>query len=288
MKILVAFDGSECSDAALRDLATAGLPDEAEVVVVSVTEAWLPPPSIEELVAPGEDARGSSGLEHASDLAARACRRLADVFPTWDVRAAVLSGSPASEILAHADEFGPDLMVVGSHGLSALGRFALGSVSQRLVAEAECSVRVARGQMLTRLTGRLLIGLDDSAEAQAAVREVARRRWPEGSEVLLLTVYDQSIGARHDLDRELRRIDQIQWAVERPLRDAGLIVSRLALPGDPKRVLLEKAESWGADCVFVASRGLGRFKRMLLGSVASAVAARAHCSVEVVRERPAR
>jgi nucleotide-binding universal stress UspA family protein len=53
---------------------------------------------------------------------------------------------------------------------------------------------------------------------------------------------------------------------------------------EPKRLLVAEAESWGADCIFVGARGMGRIERFLLGSVSSAVAARAHCSVEVVRD----
>ena len=54
---------------------------------------------------------------------------------------------------------------------------------------------------------------------------------------------------------------------------------------EPKRLLIAEAESWGADCIFVGARGgMGRIDRFLLGSVSSAVAARAHCSVEVARK----
>jgi nucleotide-binding universal stress UspA family protein len=49
-------------------------------------------------------------------------------------------------------------------------------------------------------------------------------------------------------------------------------------------VLLEEAEEWGADCIFVGSRGSHEpLAGLLLGSVSTAVVARAHCSVEVVR-----
>jgi len=57
---------------------------------------------------------------------------------------------------------------------------------------------------------------------------------------------------------------------------------------EPKRLLLGEAESWGADCIFVGAKGMGRIERFLLGSVSSAVAARAHCSVEVVRDQKER
>jgi nucleotide-binding universal stress UspA family protein len=67
------------------------------------------------------------------------------------------------------------------------------------------------------------------------------------------------------------------------LRAAGLIATAIASEGDPKRVLLDEAEEWQADCIFVGARGLRRIARFLLGSVSAGVAAQANCSVEVVR-----
>ena len=49
------------------------------------------------------------------------------------------------------------------------------------------------------------------------------------------------------------------------------------------RMLVDEARAWNADCVFLGAKGHGRIKRMIIGSVSAAVAARAHCSVEVVR-----
>jgi nucleotide-binding universal stress UspA family protein len=60
-------------------------------------------------------------------------------------------------------------------------------------------------------------------------------------------------------------------------------VSKMLVTGDPKRVLVDEAERWGADCIFIGSRGLNRWERLLFGSVSTAVAARARCPVEVVR-----
>ena len=52
---------------------------------------------------------------------------------------------------------------------------------------------------------------------------------------------------------------------------------------EPKALLCSEAEDLMADCIFVGARGMGRLERFLIGSVSSGVAARAHCSVEVVR-----
>jgi nucleotide-binding universal stress UspA family protein len=69
------------------------------------------------------------------------------------------------------------------------------------------------------------------------------------------------------------------------LRAASTKVTCVVKEGDPKRELCKAAEEWGADCLFVGSTGFSnRFERFILGSVSAAVAARAHCSVEVVRK----
>jgi hypothetical protein len=103
-------------------------------------------------------------------------RRLRTVFPAWDVRAEALVGSPASAILNTANEWKPDLIVVGSHGRSALGRFIMGSMSQKIVTEAHCSVRVTRGHGIDAgAPVRILLGFDGSFDSRAAVRTVASR-----------------------------------------------------------------------------------------------------------------
>jgi nucleotide-binding universal stress UspA family protein len=46
---------------------------------------------------------------------------------------------------------------------------------------------------------------------------------------------------------------------------------------------VNEANAWKADCIFVGARGLTHIKRFFMGGVSTAVAAQAHCSVEVVR-----
>jgi nucleotide-binding universal stress UspA family protein len=68
------------------------------------------------------------------------------------------------------------------------------------------------------------------------------------------------------------------------LQAAGLEASSLIYDGNPKKELVRQAEEWDAECIFVGSIGFhNALERFLLGSVSAAVAARAHCSVEVVR-----
>jgi hypothetical protein len=49
MRILIGYDGSECADAALRDLQRAGLPTKGGAFVFTVADVFLPPPIDEEI-----------------------------------------------------------------------------------------------------------------------------------------------------------------------------------------------------------------------------------------------
>jgi nucleotide-binding universal stress UspA family protein len=64
---------------------------------------------------------------------------------------------------------------------------------------------------------------------------------------------------------------------------AGLSVTDVFSKGEPAKVLINEAERWPADSIFIGTRDVHGFQHFLHGSVSSAVAARAHCSVEVVR-----
>jgi nucleotide-binding universal stress UspA family protein len=66
------------------------------------------------------------------------------------------------------------------------------------------------------------------------------------------------------------------------LRNVGLKASMTIVEGDPKKILLQYADQWEADCIFVGARGLTRIDRFFLGSVSTAISARAQCSVEVI------
>jgi nucleotide-binding universal stress UspA family protein len=303
MKILIGYDGTEGSDLALDDLRRAGLPREAEALVVSVAEPSFVlsgPGSLEVIIA-----RDSIiGAEKARTLAEKAAGRIRSDFPDWRVEEAVVPGSPSESLIVKADEWGADLIVVGSHGHTILGRFFLGSVSQSVVAHARCSARVARLLPHNQTADpdspvRIVIGVDGSPGAEAAIRAVASRRWPQGSEACVVNglwaippVSDEmemhehiAMQAAEWVAREKPVAEERVGAAVEQLKAADLATTAIIKVEEPKRLLLSEAERWDADCVFVGARGLSRLERLLLGSVSMAVVTRAHCSVEVVRAK---
>jgi nucleotide-binding universal stress UspA family protein len=216
--------------------------------------------------------------------------------PGWDVTSESVAGSPATIIIEKADEWDADLIVVGSHGRSALGRFFFGSVSQKVLSEARRSVRVSRGRIQNPgepdTPIRLVIGVDGSEDAEAAVDAVAARKWPAGSEARIVSgTWAAPQITSHRMVGPITNWILVEKARVKKMVDkdivrltaAGLKTDAAVKDGEPKSLLIAEAESWGADSIFVGARGLGRVERFMLGSVSSAVAARAHCSVEVVR-----
>ncbi len=292
MKILIACDGSTCADDALDDLPRAGLPREAEALIVHVEERWLSPPSdydtVKEIfvatnstaakqVQIMETPQSKTGGETRTSLE-RASQRIGAHFPEWKTEIRLLEGSPASEIIRQARDWNADLVVVGSHGRTENKRFMLGSVSQKIANEAACSVRVVRGQAWKQGSpSRLLIGLDGTEGASAAVEEVAGRMWIMGSEVRLVVACEKS-------ERKSEWLGEYIENIRKTLELAELAVTELIEEGDPKQIIVASAEEWGADCIFLGANDAGKLNEFnLLGSVSTAVVARASCTVEIVR-----
>src|SRR5262249_51963825 len=153
--------------------------------------------------------------------------------------------------------------------------------------EAGCSVRIARGRIEEPGTPvRLIIGVDGSKGAENAVEAVAWRNWPAGSEARIVnaTWAMPQFTSQHMVGPITRWISEEKARVKKMIDEAvgkltaaGLKTDVVIKEEEPKRLLVGEAESWGADCIFVGARGMGRIERFLIGSVSSAVAARAHC-----------
>jgi nucleotide-binding universal stress UspA family protein len=311
MKVVIGYDGSPCADDAIADLARAGLPEHTNAWVISVADVYLPDSTSESeqrvpmgrvIMAEVQQMREAAheAMGTARKLADEAADRIRQQFPGWAVKADSRADAPHWGLVEAAGKWGADLIVVGSHGRSALGRFFLGSVSQLVVHNAACSVRIARGRAKDtpprEQRVRLVLGIDGSVDSATAVSAVAARHWPAGTEVHVVGVLDARV-LLHQLQSEppgappagdtiadaSRRLNESLAGVCQELRRSGLEATETLLHGDPKKLLLQEAERLGADCIFVGAKGHSRLERLLLGSVSATVSARASCSVEVVR-----
>jgi len=144
---------------------------------------------------------------------------------------------------------------------------------------------------------RILLALDGSPSSKAALEEVCRRPWPQGSEVRVITVLspiefmamreEWHIPENHgEISRQegWGAVNSLELAEEELKRRApDLRITAALLEGRPKDVIPDEAERWGAELIILGSHGYSSLRHLPLGSVAFAVLLSASCSVEIVR-----
>ncbi len=167
-KILIGYDGKTDADMALEDLSFAGLPLKADVVVLTIAPAWTSTEFGFDLgylngstILSPKDIRAfnEKSKSDAEILAGRARRRLEAWFPCWKIQNLAIVDSPAHGILAKAETEKPDLIVLGAHGHTAIGKLLMSSVSHKVFHHAHASVRINRAKVRSaKLLPRILWG----------------------------------------------------------------------------------------------------------------------------------
>jgi nucleotide-binding universal stress UspA family protein len=146
---------------------------------------------------------------------------------------------------------------------------------------------------------KILLAVDDSSYSSAAAGAVGARPWPQGTTVRVLSVVEAvplpATELWYDTDNLVERAQQelqtrakaLVERVTQALQSSGLLAEPAVREGDPRSVIVDEAEKWGADLIVLGSHGYTGLQRFLLGSVAQSVVSHAPCSVEVVRAKAA-
>jgi nucleotide-binding universal stress UspA family protein len=281
MRILIGYDGSVASQAALSDLRHAGLPANTVALVVTVAHGSM----------------SKRKMADAEKTALECTAALRTDFPKWIIASETALGQPPGRMLEIAETFRPDLIIVGERRHRLDEDVLIGHTSHTLLTDARCSVRIARGDIARASRPvHIVVGFDGSSGSTRAVESIASRSWPRGPDVRLSSVADASVLAAigrfkpQMANATVQTKFASQWAESlaasstATLKAAGIRSSVELRLGHAKEVIVEDAAEWNADMIFVGPHCTGdSFERFLLGSVSAAVAARAHCSVEVVR-----
>jgi nucleotide-binding universal stress UspA family protein len=281
-RIVVGYDGSPGADTAL-DWAVTGpsAPARGADVEVLIVGTAMDPVI-------GDFRRRNDELVAAWSAAAE-CRLAAQPVRPGERRAVVVRHGPVVPELLRAAH-GAAMLVVGStgHGL-ATGTMA-GSVSQHLARHAPCPVVVVRPRH-SRALDRIVVGVDDSPEAELALRFACEQARRAGATVCAIHGYltplthvvttdgtETATAARHRAAAE-QLVTRLCARVGADFPDVGLAPE--AVPLHARQILVDASDS--ASLVVVGSRGRDAFAELLLGSVSQHVLHHAHCPVAVVR-----
>jgi nucleotide-binding universal stress UspA family protein len=292
MRVLIAYDGSGPADQARQLVAGTDWPPGSQVRVVTAYQ-----PDTLGTYTPG-DVLDPVSAQAWYDAQRHEAERLARTAATGldragiDVSWAAEEGHPATAILAEAEDWKADLIVVGSRGRGPFASTLLGSVSTELVGHAPCPVLVARGALM----GRVVLADDGSPTARAAASLLVS--WPifRKSEVRVVTVSEalsrtlQIPSAAEDglagrVARDsTRAAEGVAQRTAEQLRAAGLKVEVDVRKGEAAHELIEVARAWAADLIVIGTRGRTGLTRLAFGSVARNVLHHAPCSMLIAGE----
>jgi len=284
-RILVPTDGSDHASRAADHAALLAETFDATVDLVTVVDLDA---------AAGPFSAGGVDEGYVEQLTDSGRETLGDAESRFDrvgtVETAVLTGSPAEAILGHAADHDVDLVCMGTHGRSGLGRYLTGSVAERVLRQASVPVMTVRATDEGDAAGydELLVPTDGSERAEAAVEHalaIAERFDSRVHVVSVVNVGDIATGSEMGIpDGLLAELEagasDATESVANEARAAGLDAVTSVSVGRPKRDLLAYVEDNDIDLVCMGTHGRTGLNRVLVGSTAEALVR--HCTIPVL------
>jgi nucleotide-binding universal stress UspA family protein len=202
-------------------------------------------------------------------------------------------GAPYAEIVRRAEEWGADYITIGTHGHRGLARAVLGSVAERVVRHAHCSVLVARE---VQKPGVVLVATDLSEPSLPTIAAGAAAAKRSNARLVVASVLEWSsvspslaaglIGALPAIPPstfQQERRGALQTVLEGAVASVGASAEVRILDGSPPAEIVACADELGAELIVVGTHGRTGLSRLALGSVAERVVRGASCSVLTVR-----
>lgn len=293
-KILCAVDLSEFAAPVLAHAVALARYYTAEVAAVHVLAEWAPPASL--ATYPG----WMMQIPEAREVITKELRTLVEPFAAGGspVRLHASEGDAAKEIVRYADEWGADLLVIGTHGRSGFDRFALGSVAEKVLRKASCPVLTLpprAPRTVSEVAYRQILCPTDFSDCAENALDFA---------VTLAQRADAAVTALHVIEAldgeqelkgpgyvaEFRRLqcegarDSLHELASARVK-AGCRIAELVVLGRPYREILRVATEHQADVIVMGVRGRGPIDLTLFGSTTNQVVRRATHPVITVRSQ---
>lgn len=213
------------------------------------------------------------------------------------VTSEVRLGVPADVIVEVAESRHTGMIVMATHGYSGLKRWALGSVTDKVVHAAPVPVLVVRGSELPRSAyhfHRILVPLDGSPLARQALPLAIEMAIQHQAEIVLMTVVvpqmaEFGVGflppSEQDLQALRERLLAEMGGFAEMLRQHSIVVTPVVVEGLAAESIVDLAERRASDLIVMATHGYSGLRRWALGSVADRVLHETKVPLLLVRAR---
>jgi nucleotide-binding universal stress UspA family protein len=266
--ILVPVDFSEKSECAARYAAALRRRFGSRLTLLHV----LPPPHYEF----GAMEVGGSVLEELFRSRAEQARQdleafLAGELPQEGVDRLLLEGDPAAKIVRTAHELGVSLIVMPTHGYGTFRRFILGSVTAKVLHDADCPVWTGVHMEAARVEDvrleKIAVGVDLRSQSERTLMWARRFAQEVGAEMALLHVMPSLEGAAgefYDPEWKQRMEESARQEIRGLMARLGWEAPVLVASGEVAESVCRLAREWGANLLVIgrgsASGVLGRLR----------------------------
>ncbi len=266
--VLAPVDFSEKSECAARYAAALQKRFGGRITLLHV----LPPPHYEF----GAMEVGGSVLEELFRSRAEQARKdldafLADELPPGSVDRLLLEGDPAAKIVKTAHDLGVSLIVMPTHGYGTFRRFILGSVTAKVLHDADCPVWTGVHMEAVRVEDvrleKVAVGVDLRSESERTLMWARRFAQEAGASLALLHVMPALAGALEepaDPEWQERMENAAREEIRSMLGRLGWEAPVITGSGEVPETVCRLAQDWGADLLVIgrgsASGVLGRLR----------------------------
>jgi hypothetical protein len=282
---LLATDGSEYSEGAIREAITMAKRCSSKLTVVSVIETN-----------PEFESTAPQVLEKME----KEVRSLLN-----SVQARAKQEGVACELAVHEGEDSykyivdeavaqkSTMIIMGRRGRKGLRRLVMGSTTSWTIGHAPCSVLVVPRAAQVAFKS-VVVATDGSPHSAAAASEAIGIAKRNSARLTVIAVVPADIAMPTDIDfaaiqrekladQEMQAAEKNARAVKEAAQQAGVDAQAFVMSGKPADAIMEIAKDKVADLVVVGSHGRTGLDRLLMGSVAERVIVLSSCAVLVVK-----
>jgi len=265
-KLLLATDGSEQSEGAVRETINLAKICSSKIYAISVIET-----NPEFMAsAPGFFEKYEKQIrQHLESIKSRASKE------NIECEIIIHEGEePFQEIVDEAAGKQVEMIFMGRYGRTGLKRLLMGSVTAKTIGHSPCNVMVVPEAAKVSYKN-ILTATDGSKYSDAAALEAISIAKRCGSKLIALSVAtrDTNLAAAKESVERVRQIAEKE----------GIKVESLTLKGTPYEVIVKTADHKNADLIVVGSHGRTGVKRLLMGSVTERVIGHSGSAVLVVK-----
>ncbi|SLM47258.1 putative Universal stress protein [Nitrospira japonica] len=285
MKVVIGVDWSEEAFASVRQVFELYRPTEVTLVHGIDLGIFEYPVLAQTASVPGYEDFARAVTDAGHQVLDRAADLLPDGLNT--VKKINETGQPAELIRRSAITMQADLVVVGARGRSRLTEVFLGSVSHRVVTQADRTTLIVKGAV--KPVRRILVAVEGQEDAARIVPWLQAHPFVHPVEVCVLNVqepvrpvdpYHTGIFQDWAAAEKTAAEDVVKTVGAALVASHGSVSTRVAT-GDVAETIA--AEAQDRDLVVVSSHGRRGVDRLLMGSVSHAILHRVTGSVLVVR-----